>query len=518
MEIGGNMANNNSYDKFYCAKKTRLNDCTASFECQVKIDTTEEITKVLAVNVNSGLVQTEALNGEANLSGNAFVTIIYLTKTGLVGDATYCSPYSHKVTSSEITTDSNVVARVKDIDCKVTALNGNNAQVQYDIDFSVFVVKNVEVEYLNGTTDDICSTAEEITYQSLAGICKNNWIENIEIGVKEPVRQVLSTTCDVHLTNVDSSEGFVTLNATLISKVTYVTDTEEPEIKTVYNKTEVKQEVECEYAKKDTIVEAYAKQNSCEVKTQVSENGDDVKLNISIPLDVLLLVYSTNTVMVTYDLFSTKNILTSTTQSFENTVSCEPIVFDKKVEGSLVLSEDEPRIDKLLAVNYSKAMITNEYIEGGTYNLSGVLTSNLIYFNDEESRPNSIDVEIPFVVSYQTDIDGDVMFDTSVTVCDVDVMVKKGRDVYVDGVLLVCSNVCKSTQGAVISNVESSEPLQEKDCAIEIYFGKAGEKIWDIAKKLFIRPELIYKQNPSLEGDALSEDTKIALYYQKNQK
>ena len=66
------------------------------------------------------------------------------------------------MTSSEITTDSNVVARVKDIDCKVTALNGNNAQVQYDIDFSVFVVKNVEVEYLNGTTDDICNGAIEL--------------------------------------------------------------------------------------------------------------------------------------------------------------------------------------------------------------------------------------------------------------------------------------------------------------------------------------------------------------------
>lgn len=518
MKNGGNMANNNSYEKFYSVKKTKLNDVTSSFECSVNIDSTENISKILAVSVSSGLPQTEALTGEANISGNALVTIVYLTESGLVGNATYCSPYSLKVQNSEITPNAQVLARVTNVDSKVTALNGSTAQVQYEVTLKVYVVSKIEVPYLSETTDDICSTTEDVTYQSLAGTCRNNWMENIEVSVKEPIKQVISTTSDVHLTTAEASEGFVTLCATLISKITYVTDTEAPQIKTVYNKTEVKQEVECEYAKKGSLVDVVIDDNSCEVKTTVTENGEEVKLSITIPLDVFMAIYSINTVTLTSDLFSTENVITSTTQSYENTVSCEPIVFDKKIEGSLVLSDEEPRIDKLLAVNYSKAVITNEYIDGGTYNLSGVLTSNLIYFNDEESRPNSVDVEIPFVVSYQTDIEGDVMFDTSVTVCDVDVMVKKGRDVYVDAVLLVHSNICRTTQGAVISNIETSEQLPEKDCAIEIYFGKVGEKIWDIAKKLFIRPELIYRQNPSITEDVLGEDTRIALYYQKTQK
>lgn len=515
MKIGGNMANNNSCEKFYCVKKTRLSDATASFECSVNIDCTENITKVLAVDVSSGLPQTEALTNEANINGNALVTIVYLTESGLVGNATYCSPYSLKVTSSEITPSAKVLAKVTNVDSKVTSLNSNTAKVQYEVMLKVYVLSTVEVPYLDKVTDDICQTTEEVSYQSLAGTCHNNWIENIELSVKEPIRQVVSVSSDVHLIGQEASEGFVTLSAMLLSKITYVTDTEDAQIKTLYNKTEIKQEVECEYAKKGSLLDVVIDDNSCEVKTSVTENGEEVKLNITIPIDVYVAVYDTNTVTLTSDLFSTKNLLTSTTQSYENTVSCEPIVFDKKIEGSLTLSEDEPRIDKLLAVNYSKVVVTNEYIDMGTYNVSGVLTSNLIYFNDEESRPNSVDVEIPFVVSYQTDIEGDVMFDTSVSVCDVDVMVKKGRDVYVDAVILVHSNVCKTTQGAVISDIETVEQLPEKDCAIEIYFGKVGEKIWDIAKKLFIKPELIYKQNPSLTDDALAEDTKIALYYQK---
>ena len=512
------MANNNSYDKFFSVKKVRLNDVTSSFECSVTIDSTENIAKVLAVNVSSGLPQTEALNGEANISGNALVTIVYETESGLVGNAQYCSPYSLKVTSNEITPQSHILAKVQNIDSKVTALNNNVASVEYEVTLCVYAVSVVEVPYLSETSDDVCTTMEDMTYQTLLGTCNSNWMENIEVSVKEPVRSVISTTSDVHLTSAESNDGFVTLCATLVSKITYVTDTEEPQIRTVYNKTEVKQEVECSYSTKGSLLDVMIDDNSCEVKTTVSENSEEVKLSITIPLDVRILVYGVNTVTIPADLFSTENVLTTTTQSFENTLTCEPIVFDKKIEGSLLLSDDEPRIDKLLAVNYSKAVITNEYIDSGTYNLSGVLTSNLIYFNDEESRPNSIDVEIPFVVSYQTEIDGDVMFDTHVTACDVDVMVKKGRDVYVDAVLLIHSNVCKTTQGAVISDIEKTEPLPEKDCAIEIYFGKVGEKIWDIAKKLFIRPELIYKQNPTLTEETLPEDMRLALYYQKNYK
>ena len=184
------MANNNSYEKFYSVKKTKLNDVTSSFECSVNIDSTENISKILAVSVNSGLPQTEALTGEANISGNALVTIVYLTESGLVGNATYCSPYSLKVQNSEITPNAQVLARVTNVDSKVTALNGSTAQVQYEVTLKVYVVSKIEVPYLSETTDDICSTTEDVTYQSLAGTCRNNWIENIEVSVKEPIRQI----------------------------------------------------------------------------------------------------------------------------------------------------------------------------------------------------------------------------------------------------------------------------------------------------------------------------------------
>lgn len=73
----------------------------------------------------------------------------------------------------------------------------------------------------------------------------------------------------------------------------------------------------------------------------------------------------------------------------------------------------------------------------------------------------------------------------------------------------------KKVQGAVISELSFTEQVPQKDCAIEIYFAKVGEKIWDIAKKLFVKPEEIYSQNPMV-GEVLEKDEKLAIYYQKN--
>ena len=95
-------------------------------------------------------------------------------------------------------------------------------------------------------------------------------------------------------------------------------------------------------------------------------------------------------------------------------------------------------------------------------------------------------------------------------------MVKKGRDVFVDAVVCVYTNVCKSNQAALISQLEYKEELPAKDCAIEIYFGKAGESVWDIAKSLNVTPEKIYNQNPDV-SEVLENDQKLAVYYQKNQ-
>ncbi len=509
------MTNNNSYDKFLAVNKKRLKDLDTNIECSVSLDSDESVSKILAVNAEANCTQVEALTGEASVNGNVLISLVYVTEQGLIGNSAYTAPFSTKIADECITPVTKVVFKVCVADAKVQSLSNNTAKVDCYVKLNAFCFNNDEINYLSGASSDVCTKQEETSFETLSGMTNSSWIENLEVALKEPARKVLSCSTDVYVKDTTCAESFVSISCEVVNKIMYVTDEETPKIKSVYTKSDVKQEVECQFSTKDSKCEVNLNVNKTDVKNVINEKENEIKVSLEIPLDVCIRIFETKTVNLITDLYSVQNYTETTSSSYENTVVCEPITFEKKIEGSLTLTDEEPRIDKLLAVNYSRAVVTNEYLENGDYSLSGVISSNLIYFNEDDNNVNSVDVEIPFVVSSKTEYEGDMLTDLSVIVEDVDVMVKKGKDVYVDATLKVRSNVCKKVQGAVISELSFTEQVPQKDCAIEIYFAKVGEKIWDIAKKLFVKPEEIYSQNPMV-GEVLEKDEKLAIYYQKN--
>lgn len=506
------MTNNNSNEKFMVMNKSKLDNSEVSLECSINLETTETVDKVLSINVNAEKVVCESLIGEANFTGTAVVDLVYITTDGNIYTAMYTSPFSGKVQNQKINTNSKLCVKPLSLSGEVNSIYSQVAKVNLYMTFAGFVYNNEEVEYLANVDNDVCTKMEELSFVTLENETNSSWTENVYAEVKEPIKQVLYTNSEVYVKNIDMGTNYVAVSCELENDIAYLTDEENPKIKIVHTKNEVKQEVECEYATKEKTCDIDLSIQKSNVKTSIEQKDDDIKIALVIPLDVCIRVYKQETQTMIEDLYSTQKQTTITMSSFENQVPCEPINFDKKVEGSLVVDENEPRIDKLLAVNYSKAVITNEYIDNGTYNVSGVIQSNLIYFNEDEAKVCALDIEIPFAVSSQVDYDGTILLDTDIKVCDVDVMVKKGRDVYVDATLKVRSNVCKTTNGAVISELNYLEEYPQKDCAIEIYFAKAGENTWDIAKKLNIREEQLYNQNPDLK-EILEKDEKLAIYY-----
>ena len=145
------------------------------------------------------------------------------------------------------------------------------------------------------------------------------------------------------------------------------------------------------------------------------------------------------------------------------------------------------------------------------------MLANVIYLNDELGEIQSSELEIPFVINKKTSYDSDAVLEPSVGIFDVDVMVKRGREIYFDANVKANVNVTTRKQISFVAGVESNGELPEKDGAIEIYFGREGESLWSIAKNLKIPSDMIINQNPEL-NDPLEKDQNIAVYYQKIKK
>ena len=79
------------------------------------------------------------------------------------------------------------------------------------------------------------------------------------------------------------------------------------------------------------------------------------------------------------------------------------------------------------------ANLTNTYIKDKTIYLEGIATANVLYLNDEtEGVINSVQIEVPFVTSNQTDLDDETKLSAKISLNNVDIMIKRGREIFFD--------------------------------------------------------------------------------------
>ena len=506
------MENNNSYEKFLASYKQRLNDQQVLVECSVNMDSESPISKVLAVDSSACVDQVENLSGEASVTGTVTVDVVYITESQQIGASTYSTSFVSKVQDTSITPDAKVFVSANVEDTTVNSLSGFTAKVLCNITLCSECNKNQEVSYLSGATEDICIKQAETTCMYLSSAVSSTWTENQQCVVKEPIRKLLASHCDVVCKKWEASYNTVTVEGQIFNKLIYLTDEETPNLKTVNNTYDFRQEIASENISKDAMAEIDVCVVASQLKTTLDEKNEQTTIELEIPLRANVRVYENKTDLTIVDLYSTKNNVLLTNSGYNNCVVYVPEVFEKKIEGSVSLTENEPLIDKLLAVSYSHAKVTSYYIADDEIVVEGIACANLIYLNDEESKINSVDIEIPFVVSNSTELPEGSEIRVVATLSDVDVMVKKGRDVYLDACLKVYASVTQCVSGVVISDVQVGEPLQKQDEGIEIYFAKSGDDVWDIAKELKVDPLLIETQNSDVVFP-LEKDENIAVYY-----
>ena len=179
------------------------------------------------------------------------------------------------------------------------------------------------------------------------------------------------------------------------------------------------------------------------------------------------------------------------------------------------IGSDAPRIDKVVGFSEPTHTITTiDYSSGKAY-IEGLVSFNISYLNDELENIESIKEEMPFRVSVSAEKPLNNLVFVKSEIVDVDIASRRGREVFFDGKLKLEVCTKKDVCDAVITELELKEPLPPKNHAIEIYFGKKGDDLWEIAKELKINPSVITEQNPELVLP-LEQSENIVIYNSKS--
>ena len=498
-------------NNFTVVKKKRLEKSQFNVECN--IDANAQIDKILSICHNAQVESAEILNGVVNFSGLLDICLLYSTPDGEIGTVSSSCPFTSKFEDQNIQVGDKVGIKVEVEDCKVDSVSNSSVKLSCQCEQSGVLIMCRDVQNVSSGDDSICVKDDEILVNTFVGEAKETFVVESEVSIKEQIRKILFTDSQVAIKSVESGSNFVSVGGEVITRILYLTENDRFEAS--YVTESFKEEVELEGVTRESIsdAEAVVKRNS--VKCEVEELEKGVNIKLTIPVEVKVCAYDERSERVIKDLYSTEKVLQISTESFDMTKTLSYDTFEAKIDGSLSLDAEKPRVDKIMFVGATNLCVTNSYLKNGEVYVEGITKTNVVYLNDETNSLHSVLIEVPFVVSERANVPCEnAQVDVCAIIYDVDVVVKKGRDFYFDAKLKIKASFDCDVVSAVISGVQEQESLEEKDCAIEVTFAKSGQTAWDIAKGLGVREELIYLQNPEVVFP-LEKDENIIIYYQK---
>ena len=494
---------------FNVLKKVQLPQSQVEKDCNVELE--GDVNKILSSSSQVSVLDYEVLDGEISYNAELQNCVVYLAEENKIGSSNSVCEFSGKIANSQINLGDKVLLSLNINENKVKFENGN-AIISVVVDENVELIKEKEVKSLDSSDDDVCTKKGNITLEKFVGSGKSEGVTEEEISAKENVKKIISVEPSIIIKSTESDNRSVTVYGDTITRIIYLTV--DDKFESSFVNSSFKEEIEVDNARQGMIAicKAVAKRKDTSVEILESDKGTKIALKTPFVLNVY--VFDSEECEVVEDLFSTKNEVKLSSESFEMTKVCKTETLEGKIDGSLTLSDDKPRVDKIIFNGGNMISITNAYVSNKELFVEGIAKTTIVYLNDEENSLNSVEVEVPFVLSDKVDARDNAAVCTDAVLYDTDVSVRRGREIFFDGKVKASVRVCQDDVSATLVDAEKGEPVEERDYAMQYVYGKEGESLWDIAKRNKVKEEQITIQNPDAVFPLVKDDGFI-LFFQK---
>lgn len=497
-------------NNFKVARKTFLPKGELNVDCTVNAD--GEIARVHAVSIFATEDNQEVSEGMVSFTGHVDVCMIYSLENGEVSSAFSSCPISSKFVDDNIKAGEKAIIKLRVIDHSINSVSGSEAKIGVSLEQSGLLISSEQINSLDSVDDGICVKEEEISVVRFIGSASSQPTETLQHSHRDKIKKVLGTETGIVVKNTEAGANFVSVSGDIFARVLFVDEDDRFDSIQLYDS--FKEELEIEGVTRESMVEAFAKILNSDVKVEVEDEDKGSKLVVTVPYDVTALAYEEISIKTIEDLYSLTHEMEVSTESF-NMSKLLPLEFvDGKVDGSLTLDDSQPRVDKILFTFGSSAEVTNASVSNGEINIEGIAKTCVVYLNDESGSISSVEIEVPFSISDKTKANSETMLSVDAILTDVDVAVKKGREIFFDAKVKAIVSMSDDTVSAIISSANVGEQLPDLDCAMQVVFAKEGDTLWDVAKSSRVRECDVAKQNPELTFP-LQANSDILIFYQR---
>ncbi len=491
------------FKKFVLPKNQIEKECVTELE--------ESIDKVLSVSCSVAPLVVETSDGEISYSAMISTCVIFSTAEMRIGTANSTCEFTGKIQSGEIALADKVILSLSVKDHTVSVENGK-VVVGATIEEEAEIFAEREVATVECYDEDVCTKDSSLTLKRLVSVGKKECSTEDEIMARGNVKKIICLEPIVSVKGVESQNGFVAISGETLTKIMYLTV--EDKFETSYISCPFKEEIEMENCDANSIVECQAVPFSKDCVSEVLESDKGTKISVKTAFVLNIFACGEENVSLLEDMFSTTSEIQLTSESFEMSKLCKSEMIDSKIDGSLSLGEDKPRVDKILFCSGGDILVTNSYVSSGELFVEGIAKTTVVYLNDDEGTLNSVEIEIPFAVNDKTSSMEDVSVCVDGIIYDCDVVAKKGRELFFDAKVKINARLCEKEISATIVGAQRGESFSERDYTMLYIYGKEGETLWEIAKRNKVSQHQLVAQNADVVFP-LIQDTGFVLFYQK---
>ncbi|MBQ4558380.1 MAG: DUF3794 domain-containing protein [Clostridia bacterium] len=510
------MALEPKFEKLASGYKLKLGELQSSLSNKLPIPEEENIANILCANVKANVTNVEISQGVVNLNGVASIQILYTLDTGENRAMDFSVEFKDRLTVADTKGLVDCVVDVDVVDTKARVIDKNIA-VEAILNISFTGIINDTINVLTETIgEDVYTKYEDLSYSEYLGVANEKFEESFDVQINDAVLNVLSVCPQVRVEKVELFDNYLKVFGEVSINVLYNASGDIAKVRSYNTIMDFNQEVALSGIVSSSSVFSSISTMYSNINVTTNLGDDKTVINIVVPIEYKGYVWNTKTLQVVSDVYSLSNYINVNIDSFDVQNNYAPQIYRDRFSGMVTLEENDLIVDEVLGNCCPSILLVNKRFVGDSLIVDGIVTTSLIYRNSDTAMSSlSYEVQVPFSLDFRImDLPEGVDADVELFVQDLVIKVRRGTDIEVSGSISAFVTYYNLIKEAAINSITLGEVKPIDDCNLLIYFVKAGDTIWSIAKELSVSEDLILEQNPSLELP-LSAGKKIIVFKQK---
>ncbi len=459
-----------------------------------------KIAKILSMRACPDIVNVDAYQGGAKASLEVVFEAVVCLENGEIttlesGKETSSITYENSLISQS----SRVVMRPCIMDNETTISQGEiviNSLVNIDI---MLIDNNCEFrppyieDGINIKTSEniICSKKDDI---KTAGAIKG------EIVLDSKFKREVFASYSGYIKSYEIKTDYFVINGEMLA--TLICEYEDGQLKTFSKSFEFSEEIEQKGIDKDDILQLDFKTGfRPKIDIITGTNGETIA-SLDMPYTLtgeIFTCYAQESIIDAYDLEKEVNTIT---ESFVHNICKCSNFSEEKIIATFNLAEEAPRVERILGTAGENISLVNTLVKDGEMILEGIANVCAIYYSEDDEGNkvlNSVLIDLPYSLNIlNKELKENDVVDISLKMGEVVVKNKKGRELEVIANVYVCYNIATPIISAFTTSITLGDQKLPPEYPLEIVVVKEGDSLWDVAKKLSVKEELLIAQNQNI--------------------